>query len=187
MRQMNKWAAVSTMLVVALLLSTLVTPSWAQSAATRFNRLIVNQSLTSVGTTTLTGAVTTGASLTAGDDLISTDDVTVGDDATIGDDLAITGDLRLVPATTISVTMNATITPLGAYQPLSSAGTVNTASITVGTAGKELTLVNTTATSIVFTDTGTLKLTGNITLGQYDSLRLISDGTSWIMLGTANN
>lgn len=93
----------------------------------------------------------------------------------------------LTPATGIVVTMNSTITPLGTYQPISSAGTVNTSSITVGTAGDRLTLENTSATSIVISDTGTLKLTGNITLGQFDTLDMISDGTNWIMLGTANN
>lgn len=110
----------------------------------------------------------------------------VARDLTVRDDLA-TVDLTLTPAAEIVVTMNATITPLGSYQPLSSAGTVNTSSITVGPAGNLLTLVNTANTSIVFTDTGTLKLSGNITLGQFDTLTLVSDGVNWVQRSTSNN
>jgi hypothetical protein len=95
--------------------------------------------------------------------------------------------VNFVPPATIAVTMNATITPLGAYQPLSSAGTVNTASITVGAAGDVLTLVNIGSNSIVLTDTGTLKLSGNLTLGANDSVVLQSDGTNWNQLSTSNN
>ena len=95
--------------------------------------------------------------------------------------------LILPKQTSITIVNDTVVTPLGSYQPISSAGTVGTASITIQPAGFELTLVNTAATTITFTDTGTLKLTGNIGLGQYDSLRLMSDGTNWIMLGTSNN
>lgn len=108
-------------------------------------------------------------------------------DLTVGDDTILGGNVTLSPATAISVTMNATITPASAYQPLESAGTVNTASITAGAAGDLLVLVNTVNTSIVLTDTGTLKLGGNRTLGQYDSLTLISDGTNWVELSFTNN
>jgi hypothetical protein len=95
--------------------------------------------------------------------------------------------LRITPATSITVTTDSLITPLGSYQPLTSAGTVQTASIAAGTAGDLLTLINTTNTSIVFTDTGTLKLGGNRTLGQFDSLMLVSDGTNWVERAFANN
>jgi hypothetical protein len=94
---------------------------------------------------------------------------------------------RMSAQETISVTMNGEIAPTGSYQPLSSAGTVNTADVDCGTAGNVVTLINTTNTSIVISDTGTLKLTGNITLGQYDSLTLWSDGTNCVQLATANN
>lgn len=117
---------------------------------------------------------------TAADDLIVTDDATVND-------LFVSDWTRVVPQAAISVTMNAIITPTGSYQPLESAGTVNTASIATGTAGDLLVLENTAATSIVLTDTGTLKLSGNLTLGQYDSVTLLSDGTNWVQLATSNN
>lgn len=114
-------------------------------------------------------------------------DIFAARDIQAGDDVTVTGDLVLSPRTAISVTMNATINPTGSYQPLTSAGTVNTASITIKPAGMVLTLVNMSNTSIVLTDTGTLKLSGNLTLGQYDSLVLVSDGTNWVQRSTSNN
>lgn len=160
---------VAGLALATMLLAVMTAPTWAQSAATRFSRLIVSQTLTSVGTTTLTGAVTTGADLTVGDDAIVTDDLT-------------TANLILGAQTGIVVANDTVVAPTGSYQPISAAGAVGTASITVGTAGSELVLVNTSSNTITFTDTGTLKLSGNAALGQYDALRLISDGTNWIQV-----
>ena|SRR5437868_6297945 len=106
---------------------------------------------------------------------------------TVVGDTVVGAKFNVAPATTLVVTMNGTVTPLGYNQPISSTGTVNTATITVGAAGDKLLLTNQAATSIVFSDTGTLKLTGNITLGQYDMLELISDGTNWRQISTSNN
>lgn len=153
------WRLVAALLVVGLLSA----PIAAQVIPHENAPWLIAKKLTVSGTTALTGNVTAA------------------------NDVAVGGDLVLSPATPITVTMNATITPLGSYQALTSAGTVNTSSITVGAAGTVLTLVNSANTSIVFTDTGTLKLTGNITLGQYDTLVLVSDGTSWIQRATSNN
>ena len=102
-------------------------------------------------------------------------------------DITAQADMTLSPGTTIAVTMNGYITPTSSYQPLSSAGTVNTVNIAAGEAGDFLILENTSATSIVFTDTGVLKLGGTRTLGQYDTLTLVSDGTNWIELVLGNN
>lgn len=94
---------------------------------------------------------------------------------------------RLTPATAISVTQGLTITAAGSYQPLESAGNVSTGAITAGAAGDVLILANTANTTITISDTGTLKLSGNLALGQYDSVTLISDGTNWIQAATSNN
>ena len=41
--------------------------------------------------------------------------------------------------------------------------------------------------TITITDTGTLKLSGNAALGQYDTITLWSDGTNWIEISETNN
>ncbi len=43
------------------------------------------------------------------------------------------------------------------------------------------------AQTITISDTGTLKLTGDLALGTADTLRLLSDGTNWYQISTANN
>lgn len=148
---------------LVLLLMVTVTPSLAQSGVSNFTALVANSYMQA------------GSYLLAGSYVQSTTYAKVGTF------------LRLTPATSITVTTDAIITPLGSYQPLTSSGTVQTASLATGTAGDVLTLVNTTNTSIVLTDTGTLKLAGNRTLGQYDTLTLVSDGTNWIERSFANN
>ncbi len=87
----------------------------------------------------------------------------------------------------VTVTNGSTITPTGTYQPIQSAGAVGTSSIATKTAGTVLVLVNAVAQTITLTDTGTLMLTGNLALGQYDTVTLLSDGTNWIQLATSNN
>ncbi len=137
--------------------------------------------------------------LTVNTDTAITGDLTVGDDATITGDAAVGGALAvtgatttntylvLAPQATYTVTANGAITPTGSYQPLTSAGNVGTSSIAAGTAGTVLRLVNVGSNTITISDTGTLKLSGDIALGQYDSLLLLGDGTNWIQMGTSNN
>ena len=108
--------------------------------------------------------------------------LSVTTDATIADDLVIS------PQTTLTVTQDATITPTGSYMAIQNqSGTAATSSIAAGTAGQLLYLTNVSANSITISDTGTLKLSGNIAIGQYDSLVLVSDGTNWIEVSTSDN
>ena len=88
--------------------------------------------------------------------------------------------------TTLTVTDTDAIDPYGTFQPLTAVGT-STCSITIGSGGDFLYLVNTSAQSIIITDQTTVALAGNCTLGQYDSLYLICDGTRWVELGRSNN
>ena len=55
------------------------------------------------------------------------------------------------------------------------------------TLGKITTFYNQANQTITISDTSTLKLSGNIALGQYDSLTTIGDGTNCVQLATANN
>jgi len=148
--------------------------------------------------------------LIAGDDVTSTDDVVVGDDltvtglATVGETLGVTGLSTLAslsvtgagtvgtfqlwtPATAIRVTTNAYITPTGSLQPLTSFGNVYTAHISCGAVGRLIVLYNQSNTTITITDTGTVMLSGNLALSQYDTLTLYSDGTNCIQVGTSTN
>lgn len=118
--------------------------------------------------------------------------VNFGGDASVGDDLTVIGDV-VVGATlwtargTQTVTANGWITPTASFMQISAAGAVGTSNILTGTAGQRLTIVNGVNQTITISDTGWLKLSGNIALGQYDTLSLISDGSNWIQLGTSNN
>lgn len=94
---------------------------------------------------------------------------------------------RSSPQDTLAVTVNATIAPTGTYQPLSAVANVGLSSVTAGTAGDWLLFTNTVTYTITFTDTGTLKLSGNAALGQYDTLLLACDGTNWLEFARVDN
>jgi hypothetical protein len=87
-----------------------------------------------------------------------------------------------------TITYGGTITPTGMYHQITAAAARGTSSVAgVATAGRVVVLINIGSNTITLTDTGTLKLSGNIALGQYDSVSLLSDGTNWIQLATSNN
>lgn len=90
-------------------------------------------------------------------------------------------------ATGITVTAGCTLTPLGTYQPIAAAGNLGFSDIAADSAGRLLILTNTSDTSIVITDTSTTMLSGDITLTQYDTLTLISDGTNWLEVAHSTN
>lgn len=114
-------------------------------------------------------------------------DVIIGDDATIADDLT-TADLYATQSSSQTITFGGTITPTGMYHQITAAAARGTSSVAgVGTAGRVVVLINAGSNTITLTDTGTLKLSGNVALGQYDSVTLLSDGTNWIQVSTANN
>jgi len=127
-----------------------------------------------------TGAVASASSIAAGTALSGQTVASTGT-TTVGTSLLMT------PATGITVTNGMTLTPLGSYQPLTAAGSVAFGAITAGTAGAMLYLTNNSAQTITMTDTGTLMLSGNLALGQYDTVLLLSDGTNWRQVATTNN
>lgn len=108
------------------------------------------------------------------------------DDLTLADDLNV-ADIIASTYTTVTVTPGSTIIPTGVYQILTSATAAGTSSIANPTAGRFVVLVNVGSNTITLTDTGTLKLSGNIALGQYDSVSLLGDGTNWVQTATSNN
>lgn len=166
------------------------------------------------GTTTLTGTTISGGTITGtilGDPTYSGDPTfsgnptfssmptfsdgftaagitsTAGITITNGN-LTIADNLIVTAQTAISPTDGGIITATGTYQPLSSAGSVTVTIATAGvTTGTHLILENTTATSILILNTGTAKLAGDATLGQYDSIHLRFDGTNWIEISRSDN
>lgn len=118
------------------------------------------------------GGLTTAAGVT-----VTSGGLTLSDgDAVIADYLQITAQ------TAISVTDGGVITPTGSYQPLESAGAVTATLSACGTAGRVYIFVNTVAQTIIITDASNTVLSGNASLGQYDSLTAICDGTRLIQI-----
>ena len=121
--------------------------------------------------------------------------------AAVGGALSVTGNitganavnvgtlLRMAPATTAVLTADAMLTPIGSYQPISAAAAVGTSSIATTTraAGELLYLINVGSQTVTFTDTGSLKLSGNAALGAGDTLLLVFDGTAWNQAGKTDN
>lgn len=109
------------------------------------------------------------------------------DDLTVADDLSAADLINPPPAVAV-VSDGSTITPLGAFQPISSTGATGTATIAGCTAGRVTTLANQANTTITITDTGNLRLAGNAALGQYDTLTVrCLNGTLWLEVARANN
>lgn len=156
--------------------------SQAARAQESFKTILVSGKTDLRGTLDVAGAADFDSTLNVDGTATLSADATVAEGLTVGDGLAVSAQ------TAISVTNNATITPTGTYQPLESADTVTASLAASGyAAGTLLTLINTSNTTIVFTDTGTLKASGNVSLGQYDAALFWFDGTNWIQIGESDN
>ncbi len=95
---------------------------------------------------------------------------------------------RWTPAAPLTVTDGAVFAPTGSYQPLSAAAPVTpTVYTATAVAGSVLLLVNTGTNAITIQDTATQALAGDFSMGQYDTLLLIFDGTRWIERARSNN
>jgi hypothetical protein len=173
------YTALAAVLIAATLLVSLAGALDAQGIRQQFEHVIA-RALTVNGAAILNGAATANGATTINGALTANADADFAAAATLTT-------ARLRAATPISVTQGATITPTASYQPLQSAGNVSTAAIATGSAGDLLILINAADTTITISDTGTLKLSGNIALGQFDALTLISDGTNWTQIATSNN
>jgi len=115
-------------------------------------------------------------------------DLTVGDDLTVND-LATVGKIRATRGATQTLTFGSVITDVATFQPISAAGAIGLSGIATVTsvAGDILILENVVNQAITISDTGITMLSGNIALGQYDTLGLVYDGTNWVQLFTTNN
>lgn len=92
----------------------------------------------------------------------------------------------------IIVTEGSTITPTGTYQPISSASAVTTSATTAVADGVQngqiLILVNENASDAIIVKTAAnTHFSGDITLGNDDTLMLLWDGADWLELATTDN
>lgn len=106
-----------------------------------------------------------------------------GTDGQINTDFGLT----ISPRTYITATNGGVITPTGMYQPVAAAGDVTSTVSGCGDAGSILILINTSDTSIIISETATIVMGGNQTLGQYDSLTFWGDGTRCIQIAEMDN
>jgi hypothetical protein len=173
--------AVGIALVMVVLLGALTLPVDGQASRTRFDWVLVDR--LTVGT----AGATVNGDLSATGDFAVTGDSTLTGDLTTSADASFADTLNIAAQTSVTMTQSGTLTPTGSYQPITAAGNLSFGDITAGTAGGVLTLINLSNTTITITDTGTLKLSGNAALSQYDALILWSDGTNWVEVSQADN
>lgn len=173
--------------LLALALCLALTPFALLGASPiEYGWLVANRATVTNGGLTVSGA-TVLADVTVADGLTVSD----GDVTLAGTDLVIGQYQRYTAQAVELVSQDSAIIPTGTYQPISGTATAavstSSISITAASAGNVVTLINTGNQSIVLTDTGTLLLSGNTTLGPNDSLTILSNGTSWIEIGQTDN
>jgi len=174
-------------ILVAVLLLALSGLAMAQAGKVIFTdpvemrSLTVRNSMTIEGITAFQGATAFNGNVALGGI------ATVDGNLSTGGNLQAAGFIRPAANTAISVTNGATITPTGTFHALTAAGNVGFGAIAAGSPGDLLILVNEANVTITISDTGTLKLSGNLALGQFDSVTLLSTGTDWVQLATSNN
>lgn len=162
----------------------------AQTIRQNFEWVIAKRiTVTLNGITVQRGGVTVtdgGVTLTDDDLTVTSGDLTVteGDVTVAAGDLTLSDNLFLTAQPVITVTTF--FTPTGRYQPIT-ATAARGVTVTVGAEGMVTTITNVSTNTITITDTGTLKLSGNAALGQYDNITLYSDGTNWIEVGQVDN
>ena len=127
---------------------------------------------------------------------VNTADIRFSNGTTLGEtvDTVLTFSEFLAAAeqTAVALGDGETITPTGTYQPLTSSGAVTTSATTAiadGTVnGQLLILVNENASdTIIVKDSANTHLTGDVTLGNDDTLMLLWDGADWLAIGGENN
>ena len=127
-------------------------------------------------------------SLWAESDLRVDGNANLNSDLTVGDDLTVGNFLQLTAATAISLTNGGIVTATNTYQPIDAApSSTVTVTVAAGSAGQLLRLINQGTGTIVIVDTGNMVLASTYSIGQYDSLLLMADGTRWIEMGRSNN
>ncbi len=129
-------------------------------------------------------ATVTGTTETASLNVTGNGDVTGNFEVT--DHLLTQAEFYMIPPATLTVTDGGTINPTGAVVELTAAGAVG-AQMDAASDGEFVILINTVNQTITITDTGSAKLAGDVSLGQYDTLTLIGQGVLWHEVSRSNN
>lgn len=190
----------SVMVVLALvLMSVFVASVDAQGTYTKIRNLMVtvnaifsgpvtmSSTLAVTGASTLTGAAALNGGLTMDTTAFTVADTT-GNVATAGK-ATIGTYLVATPATTVTVTAGAPITPTGTIQPIASAGAVVSSGLVMTgySEGTIVMFINTGSQNIVISNTATVNLSGDLTLGAGDTLTVVMEQGVWTQLATSNN
>jgi hypothetical protein len=175
----------AALLVASLLMGLFGMTVDAQSTFQRFENIWA-RTLRSTGNLTVGGAAAVTGNATVGGTLATTGASTAASYTASGA-VGVGTFIGNTPGATQVLSFDSVLTPVSSNQPISALEAIGTASIAVPAAGRLLMITNVGSNAIVFTDTGTLKLSGNITLGALDTLLLQSDGTNWVQFATTNN
>lgn len=181
-------ATIPVIVAVVLILAFAVGVN-AQAVATNFN-WVVTKLLTVTDTATFTSDVDVAGTLDSG--ATTVDSLQVSGNANfvghivVSDYFATTDWMYFVPPDALTVTNGGTITPTATVMELTAGGAVGAELIAAGD-GQLLILINTSANNIVISDTASIESTGDITLGQYDTLTLMGVGVKWYELASSNN
>lgn len=100
--------------------------------------------------------------------------------------LSLVGHLRAATAAPAALVTGTALAPGALLQPVSMA-TAGTVPLTIPTAGRIICVWNTGSQGVTIADSGNQVLAGNVTLGQYDTLCGVSDGTRFLEIMRSNN
>lgn len=181
-----KWPLISALLAVLMAASVV----YAQSLPKNPVDWLIAKRVTVSGISTLTGAVTTGGNLTVGS-LLTADSANIGTDFDVAGittlDIAEIDELTLTEQTVITATNGMTLDPTGSHVALTSAAAVGFGKIITTSGPNILFITNIGSQNITITDTGNLKLSGNLVLGADDAAVLARIGTNWYQVSESAN
>jgi hypothetical protein len=152
---------------------------WARSlrvtnGATIGGATSVGGALTVAGTAAVTGNASTGGTLA------------VTGNADVGGNVSIDNLIAFGNAGNVTVTPGAVLTPANTLTFVTAAGAAGVG-MGLGSTGQIVSVINMGTNAVTISDTVNSALSGDIALGQYDTLTMVFDGTRWIQLATANN
>lgn len=183
--------ALAAILIAVTLIAALGATLNAQGIRQQFEHVIaraltVNGATTINSSTTINGELTANGATTINGAAIVNGATNFAGHIVAEDYFATTDWLYLIPPPALVITNGATITPTATVMELTAAAPAG-AELINASDGQLLILVNTGAQTITISDTTTIESTGDIALGQNDTLTLIGVGVKWYQIAASNN